>query len=249
MHQFIQALQPTNYSGYAGTNELFNGKIDEVRIWNNARTETEIRQNMYWELPDPSSETNLVSYYKLNETSGTTADNTEGTAAYDGTLHNMDNSDWQTSPAMFGPKNCLDFNGSDDYVSISGLEPDGLGSITIETWVYFDSFNGAADANISNVIRSGNENVCLRIGDGGMDNNMPQFVVAVSGQTKCNANARLETGKWYHIAGVYDGSQMELYINGKLDNTEALTGNIASTSEAFLLGGSTTDRMLDGKNG
>jgi len=73
-------------------------------------------------LPDPSGETNLVAYYKLNETSGTAADNSEGNSDLDGTLNNMTGNEWQTSPAMFGPKNALDFDGTDDYVDLgSGL--------------------------------------------------------------------------------------------------------------------------------
>ncbi len=259
LNGILQGTDPGSYSLDYGTNPLyfgrtgyadwegyFNGRLDEVRIWSDIRTETEIRQNMYRELTDPSGEANLVAYYKLNETSSTTADDAKG--SNDGTLNNMDNSDWQTSPAMFGPKNCLEFDGSSDYVSISGLEPDGFGAITIETWVYFNSFNDGSDANISNVIRSGNENACLRIGDGDKDNNMPQFVITVSGQTKVDANARLQTGKWYHIAGVYDGSFMKLYINGKLDNSRPLSGSIANTSEPFLLGANPDgSRAVDGQ--
>ncbi len=247
-----EATIPTNsgtmqIGGCNFTERYFQGKLDEVRIWNDVRTETEIRQNMYRELPNPTGETNLAAYYKLNETSGTTADDAKG--SNNGTLNNMDNSDWQTSPAMFGPRNAIDFDGDNDYISISDLKPNDFSAITVETWVYFDSFNGSAgpDYNISNVIRSGNENVCLRIGDGDKPNNMPQLVVTVSGQTKLDANARLETGKWYHIAGVYDGAQMKLYINGKLDSFKALSGNIATTNEAFLLGGYTTERRLDGQ--
>ncbi len=243
-HDFL--LGKTFGYGSGVTTHFFDGEIDEFRIWDDARTKTEIRQNMYQELPDASGETNLVAYYKFDETSGITLDDSKG--SNDGTLTNMTGNEWQTSPAMFGPKNCLDFDGVDDNVEISGLDPVGLGSVTVETWVYFDAFNGSEDANITNVIRSGNENVCLRIGDGGMPNNMPQFVVTVSGQTKLNANARLSTGEWYHIACAYDGLYMKLYINGKLDNSRMLSGNIASTSETFLLGANPDgSRALDGR--
>ncbi len=69
---------PTNthameIGGCNSQERYFNGSLDELRLWNDIRLVSEIRQNMYQELSDPSSETNLVAYYKLNSTSGSTA--------------------------------------------------------------------------------------------------------------------------------------------------------------------------------
>jgi ribosome-associated protein YbcJ (S4-like RNA binding protein) len=68
----------TERSGLIGTNNEdviignhptlerpFDGGIDEVRVWNVARTEQEIRNDMNWELS--GSEAGLVGYYRLNE--------------------------------------------------------------------------------------------------------------------------------------------------------------------------------------
>lgn len=52
---------------------FFNGRMDEVRIWNVARTEQEIRDNMYKELTNPHLENYLVAYYRFNEGSGQTS--------------------------------------------------------------------------------------------------------------------------------------------------------------------------------
>ncbi len=35
--------------------------------------------------------------------------------------------------------------------------------------------------------------------------------------TYLNGKTKYERGKWYHVAGVYDGKQMRVYVNGKLD--------------------------------
>ncbi len=43
----------------------FDGKIDEFRIWNTARTQTQIRDNMCRQLT--GSETGLVGYWPMNE--------------------------------------------------------------------------------------------------------------------------------------------------------------------------------------
>ncbi len=57
------------------SNRFFDGLIDEVRIWNDARSVTEINNNKNIELT--GSESGLVAYYKMSNGSGTTlTDNT-----------------------------------------------------------------------------------------------------------------------------------------------------------------------------
>jgi hypothetical protein len=57
---------------YTTPENLLNGTLDEIRIWSEARTLQQIRENMYRELPNPASEPNLVAYYRMNEGSGQT---------------------------------------------------------------------------------------------------------------------------------------------------------------------------------
>ena len=54
---------------YTVSPRYLNGNIDEVRIWNDVRTQAEIQANMFTELT-PASESNLVAYYKCNESTG-----------------------------------------------------------------------------------------------------------------------------------------------------------------------------------
>ena len=60
---------------YEAGQSPFNGKIDEVRIWDDARTQAEIKANMHTELA--GNESNLVAYYKFNESSGTRANDSQ----------------------------------------------------------------------------------------------------------------------------------------------------------------------------
>ena len=66
------------YNG--GLNEQYYGYIDEVRIWNVARTETEIASNMY-NLPNPTTQSGLLAYYQFNGN----YNNVQGNSAWDGT--------------------------------------------------------------------------------------------------------------------------------------------------------------------
>ena len=54
-------------SGGPGAEEYFKGAVDELRIWNVARTESQIAENYNRELPTPTSQTGLVAYYDFNQ--------------------------------------------------------------------------------------------------------------------------------------------------------------------------------------
>ena len=98
-------------------------------FWDYARTEQDIRENMY--LPLSGLETGLVSYWQFNEGSGiTTADNISGN---NGTLTNMAEEDWITSTIPFG-----------DGVSDSQTESAGtVDFIDTGLSMYFNYQNGA----------------------------------------------------------------------------------------------------------
>lgn len=77
-------LQFGDSPGFPG--RFWDGKIDEVRIWNKARTQNEIQQNMTVDLQ--GTEDGLVAYYSFNENndSGTLTDKTGN--GHNGTLVN-----------------------------------------------------------------------------------------------------------------------------------------------------------------
>jgi hypothetical protein len=64
-------------------NEYLNGTLDEVRVWKTDKTADEIKYNHVRELT--GSESNLLRYYKFNEGSGTTANDSSAAASH-GTL-------------------------------------------------------------------------------------------------------------------------------------------------------------------
>ncbi|MEO9482732.1 MAG: LamG-like jellyroll fold domain-containing protein [Ekhidna sp.] len=79
----------------------WDGQIDEVRLWDHARSQTEIQNNMNNTLF--GSEGGLVAYYPMSDGTGSTtvADLVGGP---DGTLTNMDeNTDWVEGPSLSTP--------------------------------------------------------------------------------------------------------------------------------------------------
>ncbi len=80
-------------SGIAGgVWQYFPGQIDEVRVWNTARTQAEIQDAMHHVLT--GTETGLVAYYRFDEGSGTT---TADLTANDNTGTLVNGPTWVTS--------------------------------------------------------------------------------------------------------------------------------------------------------
>jgi len=104
-------------------NWFFNGTIDEVRIWNISRTQTEIQANMNQELS--GTEAGLIGYWKFNEGNGNvTFDQTLN--GNHGILHN--NVTWDTSAApVLDNSNWLTLNpdsgniaaGASEYITVN----------------------------------------------------------------------------------------------------------------------------------
>jgi hypothetical protein len=84
---------------YSANNNNFSGELDEVRVWNVARTGTEINANINNCLS--GSESGLLAYYKFEDGTGSTTLVDATTNANNGTLQNMDeNSDWVMGAAV-----------------------------------------------------------------------------------------------------------------------------------------------------
>ena len=101
---------------YTPTPRYFNGSFDEVRIWNDVRTQAEIQANMFTELT-PASETNLVAYYQCNESSGTTL--TDSKNSYNGTVSGSPS--WAYSYAWMGGAYSVNPSGSghDNFITFA----------------------------------------------------------------------------------------------------------------------------------
>jgi beta-galactosidase len=63
----------------------------------------------------------------------------------------------------------------------------------------------------------------------GLDVPSDQFS-SVRGETEVN------DGKWHHIAGVYDGKKIYLYVDGRLDVSAEATGRINTNLSEVLIG-------------
>ena len=101
------------YIGKSNGTLTFYGQIDELRIWNDARTVSEIKSNMFKELE--GNESNLKAYYKMSNGSGTTLTDNSTNSKNGSMIGGMNSNDWVDSYVPIGFLN-------DDYeTDIEGL--------------------------------------------------------------------------------------------------------------------------------
>ena len=97
----------SDYNGFRITNG-FSGKMDEVRIWGDVRTPSEVRNTKGKTLT--GTESDLVGYYPFNQQSGINAPDIAGGVG-DGTLDNINpKPSWFTSYTIFTWEGTVDSN-------------------------------------------------------------------------------------------------------------------------------------------
>ena len=217
----------TYIGSHAGAGSYLQGTIDEVRIWNVARTQAQLKQNLL--NPPANNATNLVAYYKLNDGSGSTATNSTG-----GTNGNLQNApSWVGSPAQYAG-NALNFDGTDDIVTMADNNSlDITSAITIEAWVYATKNSGIQNV-VSKSSSSTNNGYIFPRTDNGWTNTVIYFHIAGGWRTLSAAYPGLNV--WHHLAATYDGATIKLYIDGIQSASVAQTGSITTNGNALVFG-------------
>ncbi len=222
---FSQSILTNDYSFYigGGGGALFlDGIVDDVRIYNYARTAAEIRTdyNAGFAVRFGGSydlTQGLVGYWNFGEGSGSVAyDATENNN--DGTLTNFDfnsSSGWTTGNAAANTGSALKFDGSNDYVDVAdatSLEPSAL---TISFWL---KLNTIPDMGILG--KQFPLDVIWNITNGYLiRTNMPNEIMLIVGtgtsQVAISASS-FATSTWYFVTATHDGSNIRLYKDGVL---------------------------------
>jgi hypothetical protein len=189
----------------------------------------------FW-FPTPSHAqdytSNLVGWWKLDESSGTSAADSAGSNT--GTLTN--GPVWQ--PIGGKASGALDFEeSSEQYISLGN--PAALqitGSLTIAAWIKPESHHGgsADDYVVSKHNYGGSCGYALK---GSEDCGSQRIQLVINSASNCSAQAQLcgstilSNNTWYHVAGVYNATAqtMSIYVNGVLDNGNLIEGSVPAS--------------------
>ncbi len=134
----------------------------------------------------------------------------------------------------------LNFDGSDDYVTIAHSSALSPTNVSLECWV-----NPSAGGVASTIItKEPNDGSHIGYGFRQRSNNTFGFVIGREGSGDMVTSITFTPGNWYHLAGTFDGSTINFYVNGALQGTASSSlsinsadnvniGNNASLSQPF----------------
>jgi len=170
-----------------------------------------------------------MAAYGFNEANGATVNDASGFGNV-GTITGAT----RTTQSRFG-SGALVFNGSSDWVTVAdSASLDLTTAMTLEAWV-FPTVTPTGWRAILSKERPGDLAYFLHAGNG---NNRPAGG-GVMGNTEriLSGPAALTLNAWTHLAVTYNGTTLILYVNGAQAATQAVTGAIVLSNNAFRIGG------------
>jgi murein DD-endopeptidase MepM/ murein hydrolase activator NlpD len=174
-------------------------------------------------IPEPN-DGNTVGLWHFQEGSGSTVSDSSGNG------HHGAAASMAWTDGKFGAAGV--FDGTNTHVDLGTSTAFNMSNITLEAWIKLTSQSWSPewtilrkDSNDGSLIYDfliQEERVYLRL------NGNSGFV---------RSNSTLQTNKWYHVAGTYDGSTIRVYINGTLDSSASYNTPLRyGSSTALYLG-------------
>lgn len=123
------------------------------------------------------------------------------------------------------------FDGTNDNIRVTNSSLLNFSnSITVNFWIYIDELYDREQYPISH----GNWENRWKVS---ISNNRVRWTIKTNnGVTDLDSESIIAEGQWYNVTGLYSGSDMELYINGKLDAIKYWSGSINSSSYDLTVG-------------
>jgi hypothetical protein len=232
--------------GYNNTMNV-DGLIDDVRVYNYARTPKQITEDLNAGHPIGGSPVGSpVGYWKMDEGYGTSTTQDSSQNNQDMTLVNTPT--W-TNSGKFG--RALDFEkDSSEYAWTADSSALSITSdLTVSAWIKPESNSAITEYVIAGKWTTINQSYLLA--QWGSELRMS---IDSGSNYKTTSGLGLQVGQWYYVSGVYSASAqtVTLYVNG-VDKGGSVTGTIPSSigddTENFFIGsytGTGVARAFDG---
>lgn len=175
---------------------------------------------------DPS----LVAHWPLDDGSGPIATDVSGNGN-DGDV--QPGSNWVDG--VFGT--ALEFTSGTTHVVV----PDDASfnittnELTVTVWARLDSFLGCDPTNDDPALIEKDGNYFM-LGFGGSCNDVPRFRLTTAAGTATVEGGSISLGDWHLFAGVYDGNQLSLYVDGVLAGSGSHGGAVSMPAGDLKIG-------------
>lgn len=213
------------------SNAFWNGKIDDVGVWNRALSQQEIT-SLYTGIPyysdnctavNGSLVNGLVAYYPFcgnaNDDSGHGNNGTVNGATL-------------TTDRFGNANSAYSFNGSSSYINIpnsSSLQFSG--GITYSVWFNATNIPVGAVNSTSYLMSKGSDNLATSwisyLDTGEISLRIYNTNTLNNAATVPSSQLSISTNQWYHATFTFDGTNAKAYING------VLISSVASTYTTF----------------
>lgn len=122
------------------------------------------------------------------------------------------------------------FDGSVDYIDMEDaldLDPAGF---TISAWIKRD----AADTGLKSIVSKRNVSFTTGYDFRILDDNRIQMRWKNGADQVLTSSTNIPDDEWHHIAAIYDGTTLSLYVDGVLDNSDGKTPPV-DTDDSFYI--------------
>ena len=174
----------------------------------------------------------LIAWWKLDESGGRDVADASGYGNVGKILNGEPR--WQTTGGKIG--GALRFGGNGDWVHVANESKfDCVAAVTVAAWIKVNRF----DKEYQAIVTKGDS--AWRI-QRNQNTDALEFAcsgLAIPGGDQWGGlygNRSVNDGKWHHVAGVYDGQKMYLYVDGVVDSSQPASGGINTNDEPVYIG-------------
>lgn len=219
-------------------NYFFNGLIYNVRLWNVARTQSEIFNDRFIPLQvwSPTGRyAGLVATYLFDYN----ARDYSGSVMNNGFMRNVTLTDFSQKPLNHvDNNNSLVLDGSSYCAAENHSDFNATAALTLEAWIRRDTTG--SQPGIQHIInKSGGTSrydyALWLTSDGALRFGLNNGAMSVS------KDSAITSDRWTHVAGTYDGSsgKLALYVNGDSVAAAAVSAAaVQNTPDSLFIGGS-----------
>lgn len=235
----------------------FNGRLDDIRIYNRVLAPWEITQLYYYganriaQNNCQSLNIGLSNCWPLDASSFTYSNGifSDRVGSITGTATNYTGA----TTTAFGPGisgSALTFNGTSQYLQMSAVSPVGASDFSVSQW-----FNTSASySSTGRIVGNYNGGTPTNFWGTGFSNaNKPFFFCRDSSSNIGSVTSALtyNDGRWHNLIGTRSGNLFSLYVDGALSATTSVVVGSCNNTQSLTIGAdhysATTESYFNGR--